>query len=157
MNETTILKWLALGATIFALAFSAAGLITYFFTAWPETNSIRFLQNENHPVYTAVYTEVVRTNTTVNNDRMYRLRFDWNGNYGQTNPRFTLREAEVRIGDTVQVRVGNGNAVPLDFERSVHSTLGFIFLGVFGGIGFLAMIGAFVLMAVAKRKAEADI
>jgi len=155
MNESRILKWLAVGAMVFALIFSATALIVYFFTTWPETNALRFAQNENHPVYTAVYTETVRTNTHVNNERMYRLRFEWDGNYGQTNPAFTLREAEARIGQTVQVRVGDGSAVPLDFERSVHSTVGFIILGVFGGIAFFALVTGFVLMAISKRRAEA--
>ena len=156
MKNNDILKWLAVGLFVFALLFSAIGLITYFFTAWPETRDLRLSQNENYPVVDAVFTEYRRSNTTVNGETMYRLHFEWDGGYGRTNASFTQGEAISRVGLSVPVRVSNGHAVPLTFERSALSIIGFVFLGVFGGIGFITMVTAAILGKIYKKKVVED-
>jgi len=154
MRDIKILKWLAIGAVAFSLLFSGIALIVYFFTAWPETSALRFAQNENYPIHTATFTEYRRTTIMVNNEIMYRLYFEWDGNRDRTRAVYNLREAEARIGQPVQIRASEDRAVLLNFERTALSIVGFVILGVFGGIAFIALVIAGVLGLVYKKKAE---
>ena len=154
MNQNKILKFLAIGAAILGLIFAAVGVITFLLTAMPESNALRFAANEDYPVQAGIYTQYRRTNTHVNNNRMYRLRFEWDGGYGYTNAAFTNSEANAYIGRQVDIRVGDGRAVPLDFTRSAYSIIGFVFLGVFGGTGVIALVVAAILGYVYKKKVE---
>jgi len=155
MSRVRALKIVALVFSLVGVIFSGVGLGIYFGFAFPETRNMRIAQNADLPTQNAVFTQVIPTNFVVGNQRMYRLRFGWDGQSAQTNPIYTYNQANDRVGQTVLIRVDdNGRAVPVDFFRSGHSTLGFIFLGVFGGIGLIMVIGAMIASRMSSRTEE---
>jgi len=157
MKTSKILTIVALAVGIFGFIFAATGTGLYLGLALPETRDLRIAANESYTVQTATFTDIVSSNTFINNIRMYRLQFTWNGDSATTNPNFTRDEALTQVGETVQIRVNDsGRAVPVNYERSVLSTLGFVFVGVFGGIGAVALLIALVcgLTAVRKKSEE---
>ncbi|MCL2363896.1 MAG: hypothetical protein FWC71_04450 [Defluviitaleaceae bacterium] len=153
MNVVKALRIAALCVGIFGLIFVATGVGIYIGLHRPETRDLRIAQNENYPMHTAIVTNYAQTNTTVNNERMYRVTFAWDGLTAQTGARYTQRQAQALVGTNLMIRVNHeGRAVPANFERTVLSTLGNVFLFTFGGIGVVAWVVAIILFTVARRK-----
>jgi hypothetical protein len=153
MNPKKAMRIAALCVGLFGVIFIAVGVITFAALAMPETRALRIAANEAYPVHDAVYTEYSRTGTTMNNEPMYRLHFRWGEYTGRTNAVFSHARAAARVGQSVRIRVSDaGVAVPLEFERGANSVIGFVFVGVFGGLGLVAVVVAAVLGAVGRKK-----
>ncbi|MCL2379208.1 MAG: hypothetical protein FWC81_00255 [Coriobacteriia bacterium] len=141
------------GIVTFALGtfFLVAGTATMLGLAYPESRDLAIAQNQDLPVQMAVVTQPVRTNSTLNGVTMYRAAFEWDGKSAQTNPVYTQAEAEDMVGTTIQIRVtDSGRAIPVDYERSLYSILGWIFMGAFGGSGAFMLLIALVLSRIRK-------
>ena len=153
-----IIGFMALGTLIFGLIFGGLGVGMYVGFTVPENRDLRIATNESYAIQTAVITGYDRTGTTMGNETMYRLTFEWDGSTGRTNAVFTGSQARARVGQPIQIRVSDsGRAVPVEYERSAFSILGWVFLGTFGGIGAIAIIAAVVLSIIfvsQKRKSE---
>jgi len=145
-----IIATLAIG-----IMFLIAGTATMLGLAYPESRDLAIAQNQNLPVQNATVTRSIRTNSSLNDVTKYRVAFEWNDNTARTNPAYTQDEAESMVGTTIQIRESaSGRAVPVDYERSLYSTLGWIFMGAFGGGGILALFMSFVLSRVHKSIIE---
>lgn len=151
-NTLRVLKWVF---GCMGLTFLLTGVGLFIGLTLPESRSLRAAANEAYPLRTAVYTDYIRTHVRVNGEARYRLRFVWNGHAANTNAVYTYREAVARLGEEIQVRVTDTDrAVPVDFRRSVNSTLGYVFLGVLGGIGALFLITLFIVRTAHARRRE---
>ena len=134
--RVTLFTFLGLGVLFLGL-----GIGFFMGFTVPENRDYRIAKNETLPIATATVTRHIVSNTHINNQRMYRVEFEWGENQtSTTRATFTRQEALDLVGQQVQIRVQGNRAVMVDFERSVLSMLGWIFLGTFGGIGvsFLA-------------------
>jgi len=159
MNRSKGLQIAAWSVGLFGLIFLLTGVLVYAFTARIETRDLRIANDDTLTLSTAEVTGYTRTGFVQNNERMYRLdlRCIHNGYTGRTGPRYTHREAQALMILTMPIHVtDDGHIVPVDFERSGMSILGFVFLGVFGGIGVIAMIIAFILSCTAKNRREQE-
>lgn len=157
MNRAKGLRIAAWGVGLFGLTFLLTGILTFVFTALPETRDLRIANNEAYTLSTAEVTGYTRTNFVQNGEPMYRLelRCIRNGYTGRTNPRYTQREAQALMLLTMPIHVTeDGHIVPVHFQRSGMSVLGFVFLGVFGGIGVIALVIALVLGSASRRNRE---
>jgi len=156
--DKRILGFISLGIGIFGLIFTAVGFGIFFGFAVPEMRDEAIASNAELHVQTAVVSRYQRTNTQMNNDWMYRLVFEWDGNTAQTTPSYLHREATAMVGESIQIRVDeSGRAVPVNFQPSPLSILGWVFLWVFGGIGSIAIIiSLFVLRARNRRRDESE-
>jgi len=155
MNKRTILAIVAAVVFAFGFIFAATGAGVFLGLAAPEIRARQIATNESYATQPATVTRVIPSASTVNNQRLYRIGFRWNETHGESNAVYTWQQAEALVGSTITVRVGtNGRAVPVDFTPSVHSTIGWVFLPVFGGIGLLAIIAAVVVLFVRRNVRE---
>lgn len=147
MNKQKVFGIAAACVLLFGLIFAAVGGGLFIGFAVPEIRDTTIATNTAYPLHTAVVTREVRSSAIVNNERLYRVAFSWDDNHGQSNALYTRAQAESMVGETIMVRVNeNGRAVPVNFAPSVLTTLGWVFLGVFGGIGLAAILTAGGLM-----------
>ncbi|MCL2445179.1 MAG: hypothetical protein FWD06_00190 [Oscillospiraceae bacterium] len=147
MDKRKALGIAAACVLLFGLIFAAVGGGVFAGLALPEMRDQNIARNETYPVHSAMVTREVRTSTMVNGEWRYRVAFSWDGNHGQSNAIYTRAQAEAMVGDTINIRVSSNNrAVPVDFQTSALSTVGWVFLPVFGGIGLVAILIAGGLM-----------
>ncbi|MCL2531033.1 MAG: hypothetical protein FWE40_02600 [Oscillospiraceae bacterium] len=145
-------KGLAIAAAsvlLFGLIFMAVGGGVFAGLALPEIRDFNFARNADYPVYSATITHAVRSSTMVNGEWRYRVVFSCDDgiHHGRSAPVYSHRSAEAMVGNTIDIRVSeNGRAVPVDFQTSARSTVGWVFLPVFGGIGLVAILTAVGLM-----------
>jgi len=157
MDKSRALRIAAWCVGLFGVAFLLTGLLVYNFTARVETRDLRIANDDTLTLSTVEVTSYTRSAFVQNGESMYRLnlRCIRNGYTGHTNPRYTQREAQALMIVTMPVRITDaGHMVPVYFERSGMSVLGFVFLGVFGGIGAIALVVALLLFNAAKRSRE---
>lgn len=120
--------------------------------AVPETRDLRIARNESITPISAEVKRVERTSASVGGETMYKIVYEWPDGSGKSNAAYSRAEAEAMVGETVLIRVSGNRAVMIDYQRSALSIVGFVFIGVFGGLGVL-FIGAFVLIfALNKRQ-----
>jgi len=142
---------------LFGLIFVAVGGGVFAGLALPEMRDQNIARNDAYSVEVAVITREVRSSTMVNGEWRYRLAFSWGDNlHGQTAPVYSHQQAVALVGDVLIIRVNDsGRAVPVDFQTSARSTVGWVFLPVFGGIGLVALLVAGGLL-IARGKQEQD-
>lgn len=139
--------------SIVGFAFVATGLGMYLGFAVPETNDLKFSKNENLAVQSVTITDISLSALTINNNAMYRIVFILDGNTVETNPIYTEYEARSKIGEIIEVRTdGKGKAVMLNYKKSAYSTLGVVFLSVFGSIGIISLPIGVILLYLAKTQ-----
>jgi len=154
-NDVRVIRILSWVIGCIALAFLATGLVTFWLLALPETRDLRIAENDAYPIYTASVTRFERSNLTVSGQRMYRLVFTVGGQQERTNPIFSETQALAEVGNTLRVRISeDGRAVMLHFRRSGNSIVGFVFLGVFGGLGAAGLISVIIMRAIANKRDE---
>jgi len=135
------------------LLFVGIGAGMFFGFTVPENRDAAIARNVDYPQFTATVTNFVPSTTTVNNELMYRIYFTWNdgANTYRSRAVYTRAEAAALVNQQIQIRVApNGRAVPADFTNSPLSLLGYVFLGVFGGIGVASLIGAVCIMVLVR-------
>jgi len=151
MNKRVILAIVAAAVFAFGFIFAAVGAGVFLGLAAPEIRAQQIAANEDYPTYQATVTRAIPSASNVNGQRLYRIGFRWNENHGESNPVYHQDEAQAMVGSTITVRVdSNGRAVPVDFTPSVNSTVGWVMLSVFGGIGLLAIMAAIALLFVRR-------
>jgi len=156
MQKRKILTIAAACVALFGLIFAAVGGGVFAGLALPEIRDAAIAANADYPTQVAIVTRAVPTATHINNQRMYRVQFSWGDSlYGQSAPVYTQQQAESLVGTEILLRVSatNGRAVPVDFAPSARSTVGWVFLPVFGGIGLIALLAAGGLL-VARGKID---
>jgi len=155
-GENIFIKVLLVGAFLFALAFIGTGLGVFLGFAVPESRDLAVATNTSYPIHTVVVTRAIRSSATVNDERMYRIEFDWEGGTERTRPIYTGIQANAMVGQEISIRISDaGRIVPVDFERSDLSIIGWVFLGVFGGIGLFTIIGIIVTIVLITSKNRA--
>ena len=131
--------------------FLIMGIGFYLGFAAPESRDLRLAQNENIMPISAKVVRAERTASNVNGETMYRIVFEWSDRTGKSNAVYSSIEAENMVGKTIQIRAEGNRAVMVNYERSVLSLLGFIFIGVFGGLG-VVFISTFIVVYTINKK-----
>ncbi|MCL2195795.1 MAG: hypothetical protein FWB76_07595 [Oscillospiraceae bacterium] len=157
MNKRKALGIAAACVLLFGLIFAGVGGGIFLGLALPEIRDFNFARNADYPMHSATITHVERSNTMVNGEWRYRVVFrcDDGIHHGRTAPSYSRRTAETMVGDTINIRVSeNGRTVPVYFFTSARSTIGWVFLGVFGGIGVVAILTAGGLLIARGKKPD---
>ncbi len=119
--------------------------------AVPETRDLGIARNESIAPVGAQVKKIERTGISVGFEPMYKIVFEWPEGSGESNAVYYKEDAEAMVGETVLIRIDDGRAVLVDYQRSGLSIIGFVFIGVFGGLGVL-FIGVFALLFALNRK-----
>jgi len=148
-----------IGMVMLSVGLLFGGMGAGFFLGFtmPENRDYRIATNENITPIVAEVVRYERTNTHVNNVQMYRIHFEWADGEGRSRATFNREEARGMVGEEIYIRIDGDRAVMVDFERSVLSLLGWIFLGVFGGLGFGGLVSGVILLVLPNRAGNREV
>jgi transcriptional regulator with XRE-family HTH domain len=133
------------------IVFLLMGVVMYLVFAAPETRDLRLAQNENIVPVEAVVTRSEPSAISFQNERMYKIVFFCQAVEYKSNAAYSEKEANEMVGKTILVRMEGKKAVMVDYRRSALTIVGFLLLGIFGGIGVLFSSGFVLVFCINKK------